>query len=77
MTIADERGNPMVIPCATMLMEAIWREQEAKAKKAPKCPMGSLLKPLEDQVRRSGATLSVGSRSLGTQKSAPTACDRR
>ena len=34
MTIADEHGNPMVIPYDPMLMEAIRREQEARARKA-------------------------------------------
>lgn len=33
MTIADEHGNPMVIPYAPMLMDAIRREQEAKARR--------------------------------------------
>ncbi len=34
MTIADEHGNPMVIPYDPTLMDAIRREQEAKARKA-------------------------------------------
>lgn len=34
MTIADERGNPMVVPFDPLLMDAIRREQEAKSRKA-------------------------------------------
>jgi len=39
MTVADEHGNPMVIPYDPMLMDAIRREQEAKARKAERGEM--------------------------------------
>ena len=41
MTIADEHGNPMIVPYDPMLMEALRREQQAKARKAERGEMPS------------------------------------
>ncbi len=67
MTITDERGQPMVVPYDPLLMDAIRREQEAKARKAEREELMALgigktggtdqealrviLKPYEDELK--------------------------